>query len=65
MHDLNRVQLIGHLGHDPQVTYTATGTARTTCSGMDRQEDPSRPDSTLHVRCGRLVNVPHLPGAPK
>ena len=32
MHDLNRVQLIGHLGQDPEVTYTATGTARTTFS---------------------------------
>src|ERR687885_924117 len=32
MKDLNRVQLIGHLGHDPEVTYTATGTARTTFS---------------------------------
>ena len=30
MHDLNRVQLIGHVGHDPEVMYTATGTARTT-----------------------------------
>ena len=30
MQDLNRVQLIGHLGHDPEVMYTATGTARTT-----------------------------------
>ena len=32
MRDLNRVQLIGHLGQDPEVTYTATGTARTTFS---------------------------------
>ena len=32
MKDLNRVQLIGYLGHDPEVTYTATGTARTTFS---------------------------------
>ena len=32
MHDLNRVQFIGHLGKDPDVTYTATGTARTTFS---------------------------------
>ena len=32
MHDLNRVQLIGHLGHDPEVAYTATGTARLTFS---------------------------------
>ena len=27
MHDLNRVELIGHLGQDPEVTYTATGIA--------------------------------------
>ena len=32
MNDLKRVQCIGHLGHDPEVTYTATGTARTTFS---------------------------------
>src|ERR671932_1149297 len=32
MSDLNRVQHIGHLGHDPQVTYTEQGTARTTFS---------------------------------
>ena len=30
MRDLNRMQLIGHLGHDPDVAYTVTGTARTT-----------------------------------
>src|SRR5919202_4634597 len=32
MKDLNRVQLIGHLGHDPAVKYTEQGTARTTFS---------------------------------
>src|SRR5919202_1295680 len=32
MNDLNRVQLIGHLGQDPETKYTATGTARTTFS---------------------------------
>src|ERR671928_617075 len=32
MKDLNRVQLIGHLGQDPEVKYTATSTARTTFS---------------------------------
>ena len=32
MQDVNRVQRIGHLGHDPEVKYTATGTARTTFS---------------------------------
>ena len=30
MQDLNRVQLIGHLGHDPAVKYTERGVARTT-----------------------------------
>ena len=28
--DLNTVQLIGHLGADPETTYTQSGTARTT-----------------------------------
>ena len=32
MKDLNRVQLIGHLGQDPETKYTATGIARTTFS---------------------------------
>ncbi len=32
MKDLNRLQLIGHLGHDPEVKYTEQGTARTTFS---------------------------------
>ena len=32
MQALNRVQLIGHVGHDPEVKYTTTGTARTTFS---------------------------------
>src|ERR671932_1290917 len=30
LQDLDRIQLIGHLGQDPEVTYTPTGTARTT-----------------------------------
>ena len=32
MKDLNRVQLIGRLGQDPDVQYTDHGTARTTFS---------------------------------
>jgi single-stranded DNA-binding protein len=32
MNDLNRVQLIGHLGHEPETKYTGTGTCRTTFS---------------------------------
>ncbi len=32
MKDLNRVELIGHLGADPTVMYTDAGTARTTFS---------------------------------
>ncbi len=30
MRDLNNVQLIGHLGHDPEVRYLDNGTALTT-----------------------------------
>ena len=49
MHDLNRVQLMGHLGHDPEVRYTTIGTARTTFSvatsyrwkDADGQEQPA------------------------
>ena len=37
MKDLNRVQLIGHLGQDPEVTYTATSTARTAQLGADHR----------------------------
>ena len=36
MQDLNRVQLIGHLGQDPETKYTATGTARTSFSVATR-----------------------------
>ena len=36
MKDVNRVQRIGHLGQDPEVTYTATGIARTTFSVATR-----------------------------
>src|ERR671933_1980841 len=36
MQDLNRVQHIGHLGHDPEVKYTEQGTARTTFSVATR-----------------------------
>ena len=36
MKDLNRVQLIGHVGQDPEVTYTGSGTARTTFSVATR-----------------------------
>ena len=32
MKDLNAVQLLGHLGHDPEVQYSAKGVARTTFS---------------------------------
>ena len=32
MKDLNRTQLIDHLGHDPEVTYTERGVARTSFS---------------------------------
>ena len=49
MHDLNRVQRIGHLGHVPEVKYTATGTARATpsvatCARWKDAADPVRHD---------------------
>ena len=55
MNDLNRVQLIGHLGHDPEVKYTTTGTARTTFSVATRAHwkdaDGQAQDTTEWTRC--------------
>src|SRR5215212_9754567 len=55
MKDLNRVQLIGHLGHDPEVKYTATGTARTTFSVATSQHwkdaDGQEQETTEWTRC--------------
>ena len=55
MKDLNRVQLIGHVGHDPDVTYTATGTARTTFSVATSQRwkdaDGQAQEATEWTRC--------------
>ena len=64
MQDLNRVQLIGHLGQDPEVTYTATGTARTTFSVATSQRlkdvDGQVQETTAWSRCvawGTLAEV--------
>ena len=64
MNDLNRVQLIGHLGQDPEVTYTATGTARTTFSVATSQRwkdaDGQVQEATEWTRCvawGALAEV--------
>src|SRR5919206_4894046 len=55
MRDLNRVQLIGHLGQDPEVKYTATGTARTTFSVATRYRwkdaDGQAQEATEWTRC--------------
>src|ERR687885_600470 len=55
MHDRNRVQLIGHLGQDPEVTYTATGTARTTfrvaTSARWKDADGQEQEATEWTRC--------------
>ena len=55
MQDLNRVQLIGHLGQDPAVTYTATGTCRTTFSIATSQRwkaaDGQAQEATEWTRC--------------
>ena len=64
MNDLNRVQLIGHLGLDPEVTYTATGTARTTFSVATsyrwKDADGQAQEATEWTRCvawGALAEV--------
>ena len=64
MKDLNRVQLIGHLGQDSGVTYTATGTARTTFSVAARARwkdaDGQVQEATEWTRCsawGALAEV--------
>ena len=64
MNDLNRVQLIGHLGQDPEVTYTATGTARTTfsvaTSARWKDADGQVQEATEWTRCvawGTLAEV--------
>ena len=64
MKDLNRVQRIGYLGHDPEVTYTATGTARTTFSVATSQRwkdaDGQVQEATEWSRCiawGTLAEV--------
>ncbi len=55
MHDLNRVQLIGHLGHEPEVKYTEQGTARTTFSVATsahwKDADGSVQEATEWTRC--------------
>jgi single-strand DNA-binding protein len=53
---LNRVQLIGHLGQDPETKYTATGTARTTFSVATsrrwKDADGQLQEETEWSRCG-------------
>ena len=55
MNDLNRVQLIGHLGQDPEVMYTTTGTARTTftvaTSARWKAADGQVQEATEWTRC--------------
>ena len=64
MHDLNRVQRIGHVGQDPEVKYTATGTARTTfsvaTSARWKDADGQAQEATEWNRCvawGALAEV--------
>ena len=56
MNDLNRVQLIGRLGHDPEVKYTEQGTVRTTFSVATSQRwkdaDGQAQEVTEWTRCG-------------
>ena len=64
MRDLNRVQLIGHVGHDPEVTYTEQGTARTAfsvaTSARWKDADGRVQEATEWTRCvawGTLAEV--------
>ena len=64
MQDLNRVQRIGHLGHDPEVTYTEQGTARTTfsvaTSTRRNDADGHAQEATEWTRCvawGALAEI--------
>jgi single-strand DNA-binding protein len=54
MHDLNRVQLIGHLGQDPEVRYLDNGTALTTFNVATHHKYPAdeeRQTETEWHRC--------------
>ena len=64
MNDLNRVQLIGHLGQGPEVTYTERGGARTTFSLATSQRwkdaDGYAQEATEWTRCvawGTLAEI--------
>ena len=64
MKDLNRVQRIDHLGHDPEVKYTEQGTARTTFSVATsvrwKDADGQVQEATEWTRCiawGTLAEV--------
>ena len=64
MKDVNRVQLIGHLGHDPEVKYTKQGTARTTfsvaTSARWKDADGQAQEATEWSRCiawGALAEI--------
>ena len=64
MNDLNHVQLIGHLGQDPEVMYTAIGAARTTFSVATsyhwKDADGQVQEATEWTRCvawGTLAEV--------
>ena len=66
MHNLNRVQLIGHLGQDPETKYTATGTARTMFSVATRARwkdaNGQVQEATAWTRC--IAGAPWLRSAP-
>jgi single-strand DNA-binding protein len=62
--DLNRVQLIGHVGRDPEVRYLDTGTAVTTFSvatnrtWKDANDQPqTETEWSLVVAWGRLAEI--------
>jgi hypothetical protein len=76
MKDVNRVQIIGHQGHDPAVQYTGRGTVRTTfriaisarwkdVDGQLQETTAWTPSAARHCSPTRLQHVrpARLPGS--
>ena len=55
MRDMNKVQLIGHLGHDPDVRYLDNGTALTTFNIATNHSYPTGEDRQVETEWHRVT----------